>query len=169
MELNWESKEASKGNFYVKIIAGLLVVAILAVSGWKLLNASSAANAADASSIATVEQQAKFVQDSSNSGNAPNIANSAVKILNGIQEVTLSWGRLNYVPEVIAVKKDMPVRITADTARLQGCFRSLTIPELGLRKNFNEKDNVLEFTPTKSGTFNFGCSMGMGRGTLIVE
>ncbi len=85
-----------------------------------------------------------------------------------VQEVTLSWGKLNYNPEVIEVEQGKPVKIIADTARLQGCFRSFQIPELGVSKSFAETDNALEFTPDKAGTFTFSCSMGMGNGKLVV-
>lgn len=88
---------------------------------------------------------------------------------NEIQEVTLSWGKFNYDPEVIRVKANLPVRITADTVRLQGCFRAFVSPGLGLQKYFNENDKILVFTPTNKGTFDFSCSMGMGKGTIIVE
>lgn len=100
------------------------------------------------------------------SPNAP--AAATAKIVNGIQEVTLGWGKFNYAPEIITVKKDMPVRITADIQRLSGCFRSLNIPELGVSKQFTESDTVLEFTPQKTGTFTFSCAMGMGSGKLQV-
>ena len=63
----------------------------------------------------------------------------------------------------------MPAKIVADTDRLQGCFRSISIPELGIQKSFTEQDNSLEFMPDKKGTYAFGCAMGMGRGTLVIE
>ena len=91
------------------------------------------------------------------------------QIVNGVQKITLSWGKLNYNPEIMKVKQAMPVQITADTERLQGCFRSISIPDLGITKSFTEVDNTLEFTPQKKGTFQFGCSMGMGAGTIVVE
>lgn len=91
-----------------------------------------------------------------------------VIIVEGVQEVTLSWGKFNYAPEVITVKKDMPVRIKADLHRLDGCYRSLEIPAFGISKAFTERDDTLEFTPTKTGAFKFSCSMGMGSGTLQV-
>ena len=91
------------------------------------------------------------------------------KMADGVQEVTLSWGRLNYAPEIITLKQGVPAKIIADTKRLTGCYRVLIIPELRLEKHFSEKDNVLEFTPAKAGTYPFGCAMGMGRGTLVVE
>lgn len=97
---------------------------------------------------------------------ATNIAEA--REVDGVQEVTLSWGKLNYNPEVIKVKKGKPVRIIADTSRLAGCFRSFRIPDLGVQKSFTESDNTVEFTPQKTGTFGFGCSMGMGNGKLVV-
>lgn len=104
--------------------------------------------------------------NSLDNNNAPTEQNTGG---NDIQEVTLSWGKFNYNPEVIRVKANTPVRITADTVRLQGCFRAFVSPGLGLQKYFNENDKTLVFTPTNKGTFGFSCSMGMGKGTIIVE
>src|SRR3989344_9198302 len=84
-----------------------------------------------------------------------------VQIIDGVQAVTLTWGKFNYEPAVIRVKSNMPVRITADLTRLQGCFRSFVIPDLGVYKNFNYNDDSVKFTPVKQGTFLFTCSMGM--------
>ncbi len=92
-----------------------------------------------------------------------------VQIQDGVQVVTLSWGKLNYEPEVIRVKKDMPVRIIGDMKRLTGCYQIIVIPELDLKKTFTLFDDSLEFTPTKAGTYGFGCAMGMGGGQLVVE
>ena len=90
-------------------------------------------------------------------------------IIDGFQQVKLSWGKLNYEPSEIRLKNNIPVKIIADTNRLTGCYRSFNIPGLGLSKYFNEKDNILEFTPEKTGVFKFTCSMGMAGGKLIVE
>lgn len=91
------------------------------------------------------------------------------QIIDGVQVAYLAWGKLNYEPSVIKLKSGMPAKIIADTERLQGCFRSFVVPELEIFKSFNENDKVLEFTPAKTGTFSFGCPMGMGSGTLVVE
>ena len=74
------------------------------------------------------------------------------KMVDGVQVATLSWGKLNYEPQVIKLKANVPAKIVADTDRLQGCFRSFTIPELGIQKSFTEQDNSLEFMPDKKGT-----------------
>ena len=83
----------------------------------------------------------------------------------------LSWGKLNYYPETLTVKVGKKVQIVGDTTRLNGCFRSLVIPKFDVNGQFLEEKNknIIEFTPTETGTFGFGCAMGMGKGTLIVE
>lgn len=95
-------------------------------------------------------------------------ASVQAEVVNGVQEVTLSWGKFNYNPQEIIVKKDIPVKLRGDMQRLQGCFRSVVIPEFGVTKVFTEANPLLEFTPTKTGVFKFSCSMGMGEGTLRV-
>lgn len=106
---------------------------------------------------------------SQNANPLPTNQVSPVQIIDGVQAVTLTWGKFNYEPAVIVVKSNMPVRITADLTRLQGCFRSFVIPDLGVYKNFNYNDDSVEFTPSKQGTFRFTCSMGMGSGKIVVE
>lgn len=93
---------------------------------------------------------------------------TSVVLADGVQTVTLSWGKFNYNPETITVQAGTPVQITADLTRLQGCFQTLIIPDLGVRHYFDENNDVFTFTPTKKGTFPFTCSMGMGKGTLII-
>ncbi len=96
-----------------------------------------------------------------------------VVIKNGVQEVILSYKKypegykFNYYPEVIEVKKDMPVKIIGDKS-LTGCYTSFNILGLGIQHSFF-KDRVLEFTPKKTGEFTFSCAMAMGSGKLVVK
>lgn len=92
-----------------------------------------------------------------------------VQEIDGVQVVTLSWGKFTYDPNVITVTAGKPVKIIADLKRLQGCFRSFIIRDLGINTYFSANNNFVEFTPTEKGTYRFTCSMGMGKGTLIVE
>ncbi|MBI5229384.1 cupredoxin domain-containing protein [Candidatus Micrarchaeota archaeon] len=87
----------------------------------------------------------------------------------GVQQVSLSYQYGNYYPNTIRVKKGIPVRITVDTNTVVGCMKTIVIPEFGVRKTVSFGDNVIEFTPTKSGRFPFSCSMGMGTGVIEVE
>ena len=100
---------------------------------------------------------------------AETAAQNTVQEIDGVQTVTLSWGKLNYNPETITVTAGKPVKIIADLTRLQGCFLSLVIPDLGIEHYFDENNPAVAFTPTEKGIYQFGCAMGMGKGTLIVE
>ena len=94
---------------------------------------------------------------------------SLAEIRNGVQEVALSVQGSTYYPNPIRVKKGIPVRLVADMSKVPGCSRSVVIPEFGIRKVLSAGDNTIEFTPEKSGTFQFSCSMGMYLGTIVVE
>jgi len=87
---------------------------------------------------------------------------------NNVQEITLSMRNYNYYPNTITVKKGIPVRIRLDNS-ITGCYRSFTIREFGVAKNLRTPEDYVEFIPDRKGTFTFACSMGMGRGKIIVE
>ncbi len=89
--------------------------------------------------------------------------------LEGMQIVELSWGILNYKPEVIEVKAGMPVRIKADMNRLKGCYRSFMIHGMGVVGTFTEQKPYIDFFPTEKGEYTFSCTMNMASGKLIVS
>lgn len=84
------------------------------------------------------------------------------------QKVALSMQNYNYHPQTVTVKAGQPVQISLDQS-VTGCFRSFTIPQLGVAKVLRTPTDMATFTPTKKGSYKFQCSMGMGYGTLIVE
>ena len=83
--------------------------------------------------------------------------------------VALGFRNFNYYPPVISLRYNVPARITVDTSTVQGCFRSILIPDFGIRKYITETDNVISFIPNKKGTFSFSCAMGMGSGKIVVS
>ncbi|HLC22160.1 MAG TPA: cupredoxin domain-containing protein [Candidatus Nanoarchaeia archaeon] len=85
------------------------------------------------------------------------------------QVVTLSANGVYYIVDPTTVKAGVPVQMVADLDNLFGCLRAVRIPQLGVSKNVKTGDNVIEFTPEKVGTYTITCSMGMGKGTLVVE
>ena len=95
-------------------------------------------------------------------GNAINEGNAE------FQKITLSVKDYNYYPNTIKVKSGAPVELTLDKS-VSGCLRSFTIKELDVAKNSRSPEDKIKFTPTKTGSFRFACSMGMGYGTIIVE
>lgn len=95
-------------------------------------------------------------------------SNGSVKIENGIQIVntTLSSGKYPF----ITVQSEMPVKwiIDAPKGSINGCNNRLFIPEYNIEHQFKTGENIIEFTPTKMGTFPYSCWMGMIRGTIKV-
>jgi plastocyanin domain-containing protein len=97
-----------------------------------------------------------------------NVVNQARQTNNGeVQKITLSM-KSNYYPNTITVKSGVPVEITLDSS-VGGCYRSFSIPKLGVSKRSSNPSDTIKFTPNQKGTFRYQCSMGMGTGTIIVE
>jgi len=70
----------------------------------------------------------------------------------------------------IAVQEGTPVKwmIEAPKGSINGCNNRFFIKEYGIEHQFNVGTNIIEFTPTKAGTFSYSCWMGMIRSTITV-
>lgn len=95
-------------------------------------------------------------------------SNTVATIEDGVQTVTTSLSSGRYEP--IVVQKDIPVKwvIQAEKGSLNGCNNSIVVPKYNIEKDLSEGDNVIEFTPTSSGTVPFSCWMGMIRSKITV-
>jgi plastocyanin domain-containing protein len=62
-----------------------------------------------------------------------------------------------------------PVRLIIDSKDSYSCASSFVIPGLGIERRLRPGENVIEFTPARTGAIPFSCSMGMYRGTLEVR
>jgi len=72
-----------------------------------------------------------------------------------------------YTPDPIMVEQGKEVVLKNDGS-LAGCALNTMSPELGINANFM-KDPEYRFTPEKKGTYTITCSMGMFKGTVIVQ
>jgi len=99
-------------------------------------------------------------------GTSDQAAKATVK--DGVQYVTSIVNSGGYQP--ITVQQGIPVKwtITAAEGSLNGCNNSIVIPEYDLKIDLKTGDTLIEFTPTRSGTFAFSCWMGMVRSTITV-
>ncbi|MDR0759913.1 MAG: sulfite exporter TauE/SafE family protein, partial [Treponema sp.] len=90
------------------------------------------------------------------------------QIENGVQIVnsTLSGGRY----PVITVRVGVPVRwtISAPAGSINGCNNRMIIREYGIEHRFTPGENVIEFTPARTGKFPYSCWMGMIRSSITV-
>lgn len=85
-----------------------------------------------------------------------------------VQVVTSGLTSGSYDP--IIVQKGIPVKwtIQAEPGDINGCNNSIIIQKYNIQKQLTEGDNVIEFTPTESGTVPFSCWMGMVRSKITV-
>ncbi|MDR2022784.1 MAG: sulfite exporter TauE/SafE family protein [Hungatella sp.] len=92
-----------------------------------------------------------------------------IKIEDGVQIInsTLSPGRY---PN-INVQKGIPVKwiIDAPQGSINGCNNRMIIRDLGIEYSFKTGENVIEFTPEKTGKISYSCWMGMIRGSIYVS
>jgi sulfite exporter TauE/SafE len=76
----------------------------------------------------------------------------------------------NFVQDEFRVTVGVPVRWEINAIHLTGCSNEVIIPRLGLSSDkLKPGINILEFTPTETGTLPFSCWMGMITGRFIVE
>ena len=130
----------------IKYSAFAIVVAIVVFSFTGIVNGNTLAQASETVSV----------------------KNSGSSTTGEVQKATLSMN--NWVYEIDKpLKAGVPVELEVDLSTVSGCMRSVVISEFGVRKYVTEGDNIITFTPDKSGTFNIACSMNMGRGTFVVE
>lgn len=93
---------------------------------------------------------------------------SGAQIKDGVQlvESTLQPGRY----PAISVQASIPVRWTihAPAGSINGCNYKMILQEYGIEHTFQEGENVIEFTPTDTGSFSYTCWMGMIDGSIDV-
>ena len=84
------------------------------------------------------------------------------------QEVKFNLNYNSY--EDIIVQKDIPVRmiIHVDKKYLTGCNSKLELKKFNIEKELIVGDNIIEFTPTKEGTYTYTCWMNMIKNNIKV-
>lgn len=87
----------------------------------------------------------------------------------GVQIVRMTQDGSGYHPRTFSVEKGRPVRLIVTSSNPYSCASSMIIPKMSVQKNLTSGENIIEFTPTESGTIPFSCSMGMYSGSIIVR
>lgn len=110
-----------------------------------------------------------FAAESSrnSSNNSSNSKNTAI-INNNVQEIKTTLESGQY--PVITVQAGIPVKwtIVADAKNLNGCNNQIIIPQYDIKQKLVVGENVITFTPTKTGEFGYSCWMGMIRSNITV-
>lgn len=86
-----------------------------------------------------------------------------------VQEVNITV-KGGYEPDVISVRKGLPVRLNFYRAENASCSEQVVFPDFGIVRDLPAfKTSSIEFTPANTGEFPFTCGMRMLRGKLIVR
>ncbi len=87
---------------------------------------------------------------------------STVPIVDGKQIVKMKVSGYSYIPNKFTVVEGVPVEWQIDGGGAAGCGRVIVMPSLGMSKYLSPQGiTTITFTPTKTGTIPFNCSMGM--------
>lgn len=102
---------------------------------------------------------------------SPSVEESSnATVTDGVQVVEMAVKSSGvYSPSTLRVQKGVPVRWVVNRDDWVGCANSLVLPAFGINERLSPGENIIEFTPSRAGTFAFSCAMGMVRGTMIVE
>lgn len=74
-----------------------------------------------------------------------------------------------FQPNVLTVKKGVPVKWVIKGDQVTSCTNRIVIPSLNIAKNISSGENVIRFTPAQKGEIPFSCWMGMVRGKFVVD
>ena len=151
------------------VTVGAVLVVVMGISmfqnGLALSGMGSSAGVAQ-SEPASIEEKAETTQKPA--AGADETPAQVAGAQENVQEITSELTGYGY--PAITVKAGIPVKwtIKAPKGSLNGCNYALVIPEYRVEKTLKEGDNVIEFTPARTGTFTYSCWMGMIRSTIKV-
>ncbi|MBA7516454.1 Potassium-transporting ATPase ATP-binding subunit [subsurface metagenome] len=93
----------------------------------------------------------------------------AAQVKGNVQEIVVTV-KGGYSPDIIRVKKGIPLRLIFNRQEAGECSSRVVFPDFQASKTLPPfTRTTLEFTPDKAGEFGFACGMNMLHGTLIVE
>jgi uncharacterized protein len=74
-----------------------------------------------------------------------------------------------YKPNVLYIKKGVPVRWVIDVKQMSGCTNAIMIESLGIKKYLQYGENIIEFTPPDNvSEIKFSCWMRMVWGKFVI-
>ncbi len=74
-----------------------------------------------------------------------------------------------YVPNVLYLKKGVPVKWVINVKEMSGCTDEILLHGYNISKKLNYGENIIEFTPKETGEIRFSCWMKMVWGKFIVN
>jgi uncharacterized protein len=86
----------------------------------------------------------------------------------GVAEVRITIKETQFVPSTVQIPAGVPVRLVVDRQEAAPCSDQIAMPQLGVLQNLAPNAvTVVNLPPTKGGSYNLTCGMGMMSGTLV--
>lgn len=139
---------------------GAVLVAVLGLSmlsqGWSL------------ASLGGISASAGLTGNSSAGSTGNSSAGADIVIEDGVQIINSTLSSRRY--PAITVQEGIPVKwiIDAPQDSINGCNNRMFIKEYNIEYTFKPGENIIEFTPDKTGKFSYSCWMGMIRSSITV-
>ena len=121
------------------------------------------------SMVQLVSGSGDTAEDLLQSSSEGEVSKSIPTMNNGYQEIRMEVNRYGWEPDKFILKKGVPVKWIIDGKEITGCNNAIQVPKYGLEFDIKKGEQVIEFTPTESGTIRWSCWMGMIPGTFIVK
>ena len=87
----------------------------------------------------------------------------------GVQEIAITV-KGGYSPDVIVVKHGIPVKLDFYRDETSSCSETVILGDFGIARDLPAfQTTSIEFTPDKTGEFDFTCGMNMLHGKLVVQ
>ncbi len=85
------------------------------------------------------------------------------------QEIDMELNYTGYKPNVLYIKKGIPVRWNINVTQMTGCTDAIMIESLGIKKDLKIGKNIIEFNPPENvSEIKFSCWMRMVWGKFII-
>lgn len=87
----------------------------------------------------------------------------------GVVEVPVTIASTRFVPQVVQIPADTPVRLVVDRQEAGACSDQIYLPQLGVYQELAPNAvTTVELPATKAGAYTLTCGMSMMQGQLIV-
>jgi hypothetical protein len=156
-----KNKENSESRIVFGITVGVLAVLIIVYIIVGNKGSSSSSNSVVSNSGSSSSSNSVVSNSDSSKAVVATIEGNSQTV-----EINVLSG--SYTP--IIVQKGIPVKfnLKVDESNLSGCNSRIRIDKYGITKTLKVGDNIVEFTPTETGTFEYTCYMGMISSSITV-
>lgn len=104
-----------------------------------------------------------------NLGGSSKVVPSTGVISDEVQEIRMTESDGGYTPNVFHIKPNTKTKWIINATNPYSCASQLTAPSIGVTKQLEQGENIIEFISPASGTIKFSCSMGMYTGKIIID